>query len=304
MAPKRETALDAWGKELAHACDAAGMTGRQLAEALHVAPSTISQWMNGRRTPHIEDVERCDQALATNGYLARYFERWVTREMPTVWTETWLAAEAHANMIENFEISVIPGLLQTEEYAHAVLRFSRHPSIDVDEFLRRRMERQAILVDENPPLCVFVIDEYALRRTVGDREVMSRQLSRLRELATWPNIVIKVIPFGAEYYPGCPFMIARLDGAVVANLDSVLDAQVVEGYEDIAEITRVWEDIREVALSAKESLELIERALETWETGSGESRPTAEPTASSALRSPSSMAFGVGGDRAAGSIAR
>lgn len=281
MAPKRETAIDAWGKELAHACESAGMTGRQLAEALHVAPSTVSQWMHGRRTPHVEDVKRCDHALATNGYLARYFQRWVAREMPAVWTDTWLAAEGHANMIANFEVSVIPGLLQTEEYARAVLRFSRHPSIELEEFLRRRTERQTILVDENPPLCIFVIDEYALRRSIGGSEVMARQLARLRDLAAWPNVVIKIIPFGFEYYSGCPFMIAKLDGAEIANLDSVLDAQIVEGHEDMAEIARVWEDIREAALSAKESLELIERALQAWEASRGGGRPTVALTASS-----------------------
>ncbi len=284
MAPKRDTALDAWGKELAHACEAAGMTGRQLAEALHVAPSTVSQWMNGRRTPHVEDVERCDAALATNGYLARYFERWVMREVPTVWSDKWLAAEAHANVIQNFELSVIPGLLQTEDYARTVIRYNQHSLIDAEEILRRRMDRQRILCDDNPPMCIFVIDEYALRRNVGGAKVMAGQLARLCELAEQTNVVVKIIPSGTEYYAGCPFMIARLDGAEIVNLDTALRGQVIEGRQEVGEITRIWEDIREVALSPRESAELIEKVIEEWKTWPGESRHSADLMGSSASR--------------------
>ncbi len=264
MAPKRETALDSWGKELGLACEATGLTGRQLAEKLHVAASTVSQWINGRRTPHIQDVERCDAALGTNGYLARYFERWVTREIPTEWDDKWLTAEAHANLLQNFELFVIPGLLQTPEYARAVLQYNRHSSIDIEERVRRRIERQAILTDENPPMCIFVIDECAIRRTFGDKKVMAEQLTRLRELASQPNIVVKLVPLGAEYYPAGPFMIVRFNKTELANLDTTLDGQVVEGEHEVAEITKIWEDIREAALPPKESIELIEEVMAEW----------------------------------------
>jgi transcriptional regulator with XRE-family HTH domain len=264
MAPKRETALEAWGKELQLACKAAAMTGKQLADALHVVPATVSQWMNGKRAPHLKDVERCDEKLGTNGYLARYFTKWVTREIPSEWQDRWLSAEAQANVIQNFELFVIPGLLQTEDYARTVIQYNRHSSIPVEEIVRRRIERQAILNDENPPLCIFVIDEYALRRMFGGKEVMYGQLTRLRELAQQPNIVIKIIPAGSEYYPGCPFMIIRFDKTEIANLDTTLRGQVIEGVGQVAEITKIWEDIREAALSPKESLELIERVMEEW----------------------------------------
>src|SRR5690349_3791551 len=100
MAPKRETALAAWGRELSHACESARITGKQLASMLNVAPSTVSQWANGKRTPHLDDVKRCDEALGTNGFLARYFERWVTREIPSEWADKWLKAEASANLVQ------------------------------------------------------------------------------------------------------------------------------------------------------------------------------------------------------------
>ncbi|WP_433186875.1 helix-turn-helix domain-containing protein [Actinoallomurus sp. CA-150999] len=265
MAPKRETALDAWGRELAYACEAAGLAGKQLAETLHVAPSTVSQWMNGRRTPHLEDVERCDQVLGTNGYLARYFQKWVTRETPSEWNGRWLVAEAHANLFQSFDSSVIPGLLQTPDYARAVLQQNRHSPFAIEERVRRRIERQTILDDENPPMCIFVIDEYALHRLFGGREVMVEQLKRLHDLANWRNIVIKIVPSGTEYYAGTPFMIVRMDGAEIANLDDALAGRIIEGGDELVQINKVWEDIRESALSANGSLELIEKVLKEWE---------------------------------------
>jgi transcriptional regulator with XRE-family HTH domain len=264
MAPKRDTALDSWGRELALACDAAGMARKQLAQALHVAESTVSQWINGKRTPYLKDVERCDEALGTNGYLARYFERWVTREIPSEWDSEWLAAEAQANLLQNFELSVIPGLLQTPDYARAVLQYNRHAPIDIEERVRRRIKRQDILTDDNPPMCIFVIDEYALHRMVGGKEVMLEQLTRLRDLASQPNIVIKIVPSNTEYYAGCPFMVARMDSIEIVNLDDALSGRVIKERGKVVEIVKIWEEIREAALSSKESLQLIEKVMEKW----------------------------------------
>ncbi len=265
MAPKRETAVDAWGKELAHAIDTAGMQAKQFAEAMHAAPSTISQWINARRTPHLDDVRRCDKVLGTNGYLARYYERWVIREIPTEWADRWLKAEAHANLLHNFEISVIPGLLQTERYAEAIMQVARHSTLDPKERTRRRMERQKVLTDENPPMCVFVIDEYALHRLVGSPEIMIEQLTHLCDLTTRSNIVVKIVPLGAEYYSALPFMIARLDGVELANLDTTLRGQVMEENGDVTEVNKIWEDIREAALPSTASLELIKEVTKEWE---------------------------------------
>lgn len=282
MAPKRETALDAWGKELAHAIDAADMKAKQFAEAMHAAPSTISQWMNGRRTPHLDDVKRCDETLGTNGYLARYFERWVTREFPSEWAEKWLAAERRANLLQAYESSVVPGLLQTENYARAIMTLARHSSLAVEERMRRRLEQQQILKDENPTMCVFVLDEGALRRNFGGAAVMIEQLEHLRDAANEPYIVVKVVPLGTEYYAAYPFMLAELDGAKVVSIDDVLIGRVIEGNSDVAEVTKIWEDIREAALSPRESLALIEGVIKEWQQQSGGSRAEAPATVVSA----------------------
>ncbi|MEV0400254.1 helix-turn-helix transcriptional regulator [Actinoallomurus sp. NPDC050550] len=265
MAPKRETALDAWGRELAYACEAAGLAGKQLAETLHVAPSTVSQWMNGRRTPHLDDVERCDEALSTNGYLARYFKKWVTREIPSEWAGRWREAEARANLLQSYDPSSIPGLLQTPNYIRAILRHNRHSPIAIDERVRRRLERRSVLDDESPPMCIFVIDEHALRRMVGGRDVMIEQLRQLCDLAMRPNIVIKIVPSGADYFVSTPFMIARLDGVDLVNLDDALIGRIIEGGAEVVEMAKIWEDIREAALPPQDSVALMEKVTEEWE---------------------------------------
>lgn len=80
MAPKREPAQKIWGNELAHALEAAEVTGRELAEYLNVVPSTVSNWINGKRTPHVDDVERIEKRIGTNGYL-KWNLTWVQREI-------------------------------------------------------------------------------------------------------------------------------------------------------------------------------------------------------------------------------
>jgi hypothetical protein len=147
-----------------------------------------------------------------------------------------------------------------------VLKFNRRTSIDIEERVQARLERQAILDGDNPPTCVFVIDEYALRRPAGGRKVMAEQLARLRELAERPDIIVQIVPSDAEYYAGCPFMIAKFDGVEIANLDSALRGQIVEARDDIFELTIIWEDIRRAALSPKESLKLIDKVRQEWAT--------------------------------------
>lgn len=282
MAPKRRTALEKWGRELGHAIDASEISARQLAQDINVAPSTISNWVGGKRMPDVKDVQRIERALGTNGYLERTLVEWVSEEVPSEWRDKWLAAEKLAHMVFNFELSVVPGLLQTEDYARTVIQYNRHAPFDAEQRVRRRMERQEILTDTNPPTCVFVIDEYVLHRNVGGPKIMAEQLAHLHDLAEQPNVVIKVVPTGTEYYAGCPFMLARLNGKEIANLDDTLTGRVIEGNDDVTEVAKIWEDIREAALPPKESLEVIEKAFESWKHRCGGNRLAAAPTVTNA----------------------
>jgi transcriptional regulator with XRE-family HTH domain len=260
MAPRRKTAQELWGNELAHALDAAGMKGRDLAEAMHVVPSTVSQWLNGKRKPHHKDVERIEQLLGTNGYLGRYLQEWLPREVAHEWLDRWIEIEARATQMLWFEPSLVPGLLQTERYAQAVL--------SNEEEVAARLDRQKILDDDNPPIFVALLDESVLHRKVGDAAVMYEQLTHLAEMAERDNVRIHILPLAADACAKIngPFVIASFDGNEVAYLDNAITGEVVEGRAEIARIRGMWELLRSDALPKDESIKLIKKVAEEWKT--------------------------------------
>ena len=103
MAPRRKTGLEMWGGEAAQARVSAGLSGKGLAEAVHVAPATVSQWENGKRKPHPKDIESVETVLGTNGYLKRYLLEWLPREVAHEWLDRWLWIEEQATQLRSFQ---------------------------------------------------------------------------------------------------------------------------------------------------------------------------------------------------------
>ena len=129
------------------------------------------------------------------------------------WFQSYLGLEAAASLIRTYEIQFVPGLLQTPEYARAVILLG-HAGADADEIDRRvelRRQRQQILARTEPPQLWAVIDEAVLRRPIGGPEVMRAQIEALIEAAKKPNIRLQIIPFhaGGHAAAGGPFAILR-----------------------------------------------------------------------------------------------
>lgn len=233
------------------------MTARQLAEELHVVPSTISQWINGKRKPHVKDIERLEAKLGTNGYLKRQL-KYVSRETSPEWFE-WRSVEEEAGEFLVYETLVIPGLLQTPAYAQAIL-----PSDKVEE----RLERQQIFDQDAPPFFEALLDESTLYRKVGTAGTMAEQLSRLLELIG-RELIIRIVPLSAGLARlTLPFVLATVDGGKqVAFLDGPLRGQITEEPSDIAELRRCWAQAGAAALSQSDSIDLIQRTVkERWST--------------------------------------
>lgn len=241
------------------------MTGRQLAEALHVVPSTVSQWERGHRTPHVKDVDRIEAVLGTNGYLKRILVKWARREISPQWLE-WIGIEEEADTLLSFEHSVVPGLLQTEDYARGVLGHDRYSPIELDERVRSRLERQQVLDQDDPPMAVFIVGEAALHHQVGSGDTMHDQLMRLVELADRPEVIVQVVPQGSGYHAGLTgaFTIARLNGREVALQDGIWRGQILEDEPVVSALAKVWQHILAKALSAEASKELIEKVAKSW----------------------------------------
>lgn len=125
------------------------------------------------------------------------------------WFSAYLDLESAATMIRTYEVQLVPGLLQTREYARALLMlgFGHTPLQEIDDRINVRLSRQNLLVKDNPPMLWTVIDEAALRRPFGGKEVMRQQIQALIEACDMPNVRIQIVRFssGAHSGAGAPF---------------------------------------------------------------------------------------------------
>jgi transcriptional regulator with XRE-family HTH domain len=267
MAGNRLTGRRFFAKQLKRARFAKGITQDELAKAVFKSPSLVAMWETGRRLPQQEDMTRVEEALGTGGYLSELLD-FVVEQLPLEWLGRWLDVEKAATSLLWFEPLIIPGLLQTEDYAYAVLRSGRHVSADVDDMVRLRMDRQRVLTGEDPPILVALMDESVLRRNVGGTKVMRDQLLHLAQMAERENVIIQIIPLTATACAGfiSHFVLAKLDsGAEVAYVDNQLNGATVEQPDEVTSLRRMFELFRADALNQEESAELIQRTVGQWQ---------------------------------------
>lgn len=175
---------------------------------------------------------------------------------------TYLSFEQEASRVRTYESLIIPGLLQTEAYARAVLEaLSPEPAGgEVEQRLRARMERQAVLYGEDVPRLWVIVDEAALRREVGGAGVMREQMGQLVDAARRPNVTLQVIPFRAGGHAGMlgAFSVAEFPGdSRVVYVESLAGDMFLEADRDVRRYTVVFDSLRAVALSPADSLGLV-----------------------------------------------
>ncbi|MER7281722.1 helix-turn-helix transcriptional regulator [Dactylosporangium sp. NPDC000244] len=200
------------GMELRRLREAAHVTIDQVAERLECSGSKISRIETGQTGVTPRDVrdmldiygvdpEYADQLLKI-AREARQKGWW--QLYGDVLTSAYVGLEAAADHIRSYEALVVPGLLQTEEYAQAMIHAAR-PDIgatDVEKRVRVRISRQSLLTQDDPIDLWVVLDEAVLRRPVGGGAVMRRQLEHLALAAGWPNVTLQVLPFSAGAHAG------------------------------------------------------------------------------------------------------
>ncbi|MEU7983265.1 helix-turn-helix transcriptional regulator [Streptosporangium canum] len=175
----------------------------------------------------------------------------------------YIGLEAEAREVINYESLFIPGLLQTEDYARAVMRGVR-PTITDDEIETRiaaRIQRQALLEGESPLRLWTILDQAALSRTVGNDAIMRDQLVHLVRHAQRPHITVQVVPFSAGAHPGMPgsFLVLKFDGdgPDAIHIDSMAGGLFLEKEADIQRYNQICEHLRAIALSPADSITLI-----------------------------------------------
>lgn len=182
------------------------------------------------------------------------------------WFEVYVGLEAEADQLQAFEPQLVPGLLQTAQYARAVIRVEHPdaPDAEIDRRVELRMRRQE--AGEGPRLWV-VLDEAVLRRPVGGAETMAAQLRRLVTIAGKPGNTIQVLPFGVGEHPsmGSAFSILNFTNPMdqgIVYVETRAGSLYLEGQQ-VREYTGIFQHLVAAALGAPESLDMIEGAAHT-----------------------------------------
>jgi transcriptional regulator with XRE-family HTH domain len=265
--------------ELRRLREAARLTCEEVADHLECSASKISRVETGRVSVSPRDVRDMLELYGVPAeqreglvQLARDSRQkgWWHAFSDTMQPQetTYVGLESAASEIRIYEVSLIPGLLQTEDYARAVIRVGmmNSPSEDVERRVALRMARQPAVNRDDPPKIWAVLDEAALRRRVGGAGLMRMQLEHLLAQAVLPNIAIQVIPFAGGAHPamGRPFIILVFPERVDTDVVYLEDLTSALYVEDVAEVDRYnvfFNHLRATALSFDDSSALIASVL-------------------------------------------
>src|ERR1700722_2656775 len=272
---KDRDALGWFADELKAHRAARGWTQADVAEEINYSESLIAQLETLRKSATPDIARALDRVFATPGFtedgddgpgtpgtFGRLVKR--LRKMPFPASfGTFEPREAEATALYTFEHSFIPGLLQTEAYARAVLEMFPDVTEDiVSERLAGRMSRQGILTREDPPppvLCAL-IDESALNREIGGPKVMRDQLLHLAAMSRRANVTVQIIP-NTGAHPGLlgAFTFADLGGPpAIVNIEDIADGRVTEDADTVSMVALRFHSLRGDALSKGASRDLME----------------------------------------------
>lgn len=267
------------GAELRRLRDSAGYKLEEVAGMLGVAPSTLSRIETGKaptKSAYLSQLLELYQVtdagqrqilvdMAREGHRKGWWAAY--DDVLPSGLGVYVGLEAEASGLRSYEIGVVHGLLQTTDYARAILRASapRHTADQIDRLVDLRMERQRRL-DDNPPLDLWVIhDEAVIRRTVGGPVVMRHQLAHLLVAAGLPGVTLQVLPFDTGAHAGHdgPFSIVefhdRSDSEVV-YVESTAGPIYLEKDREVRASAEVFDRLRAAALPPEASLDLISKA--------------------------------------------
>lgn len=274
------------GAELRRLREAAGITGTDAGAAAGMSQSWVSRVERGQQVPPVDLLrdlldaygvpDGVQQDLIELRHQADRQDWWAAfgRAAVPELARPLLSAEPDATEIRCYSIDVVPGLLQTLDYARAVLWPDADvyglKEADVERQARVRMERRKILtrIDPEPVRLHTVIFEAALRQPLGGPKVFGDQLRHLLEMAERPNITIQVLPFGLASRPvmSGPFSVLVFpSGAVAAHVSGQNIAAYLEDKADVRPYTVMYDRLLRAGLGVPESRALIAEAADRYQ---------------------------------------
>ncbi|PJE97672.1 transcriptional regulator [Streptomyces carminius] len=272
------------GQELRRLRELKGMTAEEVAERLLVSQSKISRLENGRRSISQRDVrDLCGVYEVEDRRIVESLMQMAKESRQQGWWHAfgdipysvYIGLETDAASLRVYEPQVVPGLLQTRAYAEAVVAgaLPEASAADVEKRVKVRIRRQERIHDTRNPLRLWaVIDEAALRRRVGGRQIMREQLEQLIDFSQLPHVTVQVMPFEMGAHPGVNGQYAILEfpdaaDSTVVYLEGVTSDLYLEKAGDVHSYSVMYEHLRAQALSADQTREFIEGIAKEYTRG-------------------------------------
>ncbi|MGW1889533.1 helix-turn-helix domain-containing protein [Streptomyces sp. NPDC002004] len=258
-----------YGEELKRRREAAGLTQEELSLRAIMSRTHIAHIEAGRRRPALDDARRLDQVLETGGVFERFLPTLDGRKVAEHFT---LAAELErqATTIRQYAPKLVPGILQTQAYAHEVLSSGHEHRTDEerDKLLVTRLERARILDDFQSPLVWSLLDEAVLRRPIGGSAVMCEQLRHIARLGESRRIRVHVLPFHVGYYKLLEGLVSLMwfeELPPVAYVEGLETGKVWEIPSVVRQCQVAYDHALGDALSHRESLAMIRSVAEEYD---------------------------------------
>lgn len=261
------SAREKYGEELRLRRQAAEMTQEDLGSEVVCSATLISHIEAGRRLPNIEDAKRIDKALGTDGWFARWLH-----DLESRYADHFAEAaelEQQAIEIREYAAMLVPGVLQTEDYARAVFAAytPNHTTSYLEQRVVNRLERARLLTDPTTPVVWTLLDEAVLRRCVGGPKVMVEQLTRIAGMADDGRLRLHVVPFGVGAHALMEGMLSLMtfaDTAPTAYVECMRTGRLVDDPVDVAHCRSAYDLTLGDALSQQESVGLVRAVAEEY----------------------------------------
>ncbi|MEU8778511.1 Scr1 family TA system antitoxin-like transcriptional regulator [Streptomyces sp. NPDC048606] len=261
-----ETAMKMVGAQVAAARTAKGLTQRAFAQALPIDVETVASIEQGRRVLMPNVAEKMDRVLGLPGLLAVAANRLPEVDTVPAWAEEYMEREAEALALSWYNTLTVPGLLQTENYARAVLGchvpFIGSEKIELQT--AHRIQRQQILTRPVPPTLSFIISEAALLDRIGGDEVYYEQLRHLRACADRQALSLQVLRLGITAHAGLagPFTLLETpEFQHLAYSETQRGSFLVRDPNEVSILTQKYAMLRSQALNFSETKDLLDRLL-------------------------------------------
>ncbi|MFK0172294.1 Scr1 family TA system antitoxin-like transcriptional regulator [Streptomyces sp. NPDC090306] len=258
-----------FGEVLRHFREAAFLTQEALARQIPCDRSLVAHVESGARVPQETFAKKCDELLGTGGVLMRMWVRidWYPQVEHPDWFRRRAEMDAVAVAVRAYQVHVVPGLLQTPDYARALLS-QTVSGAELEELVRARLSRQQRFCSEDGPFYAVVLDESCLRHVVGGHAVMSDQCSHLLAVGRRPNIRIQVTPASGAgiVRPATSMSLIELPkGERWVYSESLDRGHFVDDPAVYARHSQTYDVLRADSLSARQSADLIGDAMEGYE---------------------------------------